>query len=114
MYSGGWSFWSFTATRRLHTRRSSPSCFKTGSAVRFPTNVTWLTAGAEALIFGSLLVGIRWLTEPEMPARRPSGTELFEGKGADATLQRPGGLVGEHGAMAINGSRPSERARVSV
>jgi hypothetical protein len=33
-----------------------------------PTKVTELTAGAEALIFGSLLVGIRWLTEPETPA----------------------------------------------
>jgi hypothetical protein len=58
----GWSFTSLTARRSWQTLRSLSSCLRTGSAVRLPTRVTELTAGAEALIFGSLLVGIRWLT----------------------------------------------------
>jgi hypothetical protein len=79
----GWSLTSLTASRSWQTLRSSSSCLRTRSAVRFPTRVTELTAGAEALIFGFLHVGIRWLTKPGMPTRRPSGTErLGEGKGA--------------------------------
>jgi hypothetical protein len=48
---GGWSFWSLTAIRMSQTVRFSSSFFRTGSAVRFSTKVTELTAGVELLIW---------------------------------------------------------------
>jgi hypothetical protein len=50
---------------------------------------TELTPGAEALICGSLLVGIRWLTEPKTLAERPDAEPSPWRRGESAaTLKR--------------------------
>jgi hypothetical protein len=48
-----------------------------------PTNATELTAGAEALIFGSLLVGIRWLTGARNAGRRPDAEPSLRARGRE-------------------------------
>jgi hypothetical protein len=68
---------------------------------------TELTPGAEALICGSLLVGIRWLTEPKTLAERPDAEPSPWRRGESAaTLKRVRPPVGETGRPATHtGSR---------